>query len=153
MQTAKALCKGQPKDFPINLRFSFCLYSKITSRYGVLCLYSKITSRYGDVVKHHHEPLQFLNTFNSHVCLLQILCMAVYRNIFLASGCLSKIFFEVRCVWSQITMVELFYPLKRMNQLYFYYKIFMCYSCHTLIQVIQLSMHINKWSKKSVWAW
>jgi hypothetical protein len=43
--------------------------------------------------------------------LLQILCMAVYRNIFLASGCLSKIFFEVRWVCSQITMVELFYPL------------------------------------------
>ena len=68
---------------------------------GVLqCLFTS------DVVEHHHEPLQFVNTFNSHVCLLpvvnfdssllQILCMAVYRNIFLASGCLSKIFFEVR---------------------------------------------------------
>jgi hypothetical protein len=56
-----------------------------------------------------HELLQFVNMFNLHVCLLpvvnfdssllQILCMAVYRNIFLASGCLSKIFFEVHDGW------------------------------------------------------
>ena len=126
MQTARPAEESR-RIFLLIYDFLSVYIKKLHQDMGVLqCLFTS------DVVEHHHEPLQFVNTFNSHVCLLpvvnfdssllQILCMAVYRNIFLASGCRGKM--------SLLTNNNgrIILPIERMNQLYFYYKIFRCYS-------------------------